>query len=280
MFYLCIEIFLSCVETFDIIYPSVALKPYIRYYWYLKTDNAEPVYERVIPTGCISMVFHKANPIYSATEGIYQPQTFVCGLSDDFTDLKTWGQVEMIVVVFEPFGAKSFFSIPVNEFYNESVPVDDIGNLLLRDLQYRIQDEPDTARCIKFIEDYLIRRLYRTVDYNYKRMSAVIDVINHKPQANIHDLAQTACLSYKQFGRVFTEYIGAKPKEFSRVVRFQRALYLMQTRQESNLTQLSFESGYYDQPHLIREFKAFSGYTPTELIAVCPPYSDYFSTLR
>lgn len=268
------------METFDITYPSLALAPYIRYYWCLKTDNKESVQERIIPTGCISLIFHKANPIFSKTQGDFQPLTFVCGLSDDFTDLETSGPTEMIVVVFEPFGAKSFFSVPVYEFYNESIPVDALENHLLNELQNRIQDEPDNKKCIAFIEDFLTKRLCHVSDYNYKRISAVINVINQNTQININDLAQTACLSYKQFSRVFMEYVGAKPKEFTRVIRFQRTLFMLQMQPDMNLTQLSVESGYYDQPHLIREFKSFSGYTPSELLSVCPPYSDYFSTLR
>ncbi|HCO68016.1 MAG TPA: AraC family transcriptional regulator [Dysgonomonas sp.] len=268
------------MEIFDIIYPSPALAPYIRYYWYLRTESNQPGTERIIPTGCISMIFHKANLLFSENRQDYQPRNFICGLSDGYTNLITSGTTEMLVVVFQPFGAKPFFSVPVNEFYNDSVPVEDMENVLLDDLQKRIQDEPDRMLCISYIEDYLMKKLNRTADYNYKRMSAVINRINVNPQASIQSLADTACLSYKQFGRIFAGYVGARPKEFSRVIRFQRALYLMQTHTDFNLTRLAFESGYYDQPHLIREFKAFAGYTPAELISVCPPYSDYFSTLR
>ena len=41
--------------------------------------------------------------------------------------------------------------------------------------------------------------------------------------------------------------------------------------------QLEYECGYYDQAHFIKEFKQFSGYTPTEYRTVCEPYSDFFS---
>jgi transcriptional regulator GlxA family with amidase domain len=84
-------------------------------------------------------------------------------------------------------------------------------------------------------------------------------------------------LSYKQFKRVFAEYTGANPKDWLRTVRFQKALYTLQTQPAISLAQLACECGYYDQPHLIKEFKTFSGYTPVEYSAIYAPCSDYFS---
>jgi AraC-like DNA-binding protein len=54
-------------------------------------------------------------------------------------------------------------------------------------------------------------------------------------------------------------------------------LFVLQFNPHIDLTQLAFECGFYDQSHLIKEFKTFSGYTPAEYLAVCNPYSDYFS---
>ena len=44
-----------------------------------------------------------------------------------------------------------------------------------------------------------------------------------------------------------------------------------------SFSQLAYECGFYDQSHLINEFKVFSGYTPKEYLAACAPHSDYFS---
>lgn len=277
--YICEKKKAVLVESFELIYPTPALKPYVRHYWTLRTDVTDSVSERSIPTGCVSLIFHKANPIFLPGSGDFQPQSFVCGMSDGFTDLVARGGTEMIVVVFEPFGARAFFRMPLNKFYNEMVSVDDLDDLSLRELQARICDQSNNLHCIRLIEMYLIKKLHRFTDYNFRRMSAVVNVVNNRPQVDVNMLAGTACLGYKQFGRVFTEYVGARPKEFMRIIRFQRTLYLMQTQTDMNLTQLAFESGYYDQPHMIREFKTFSGYTPTELAGVCPPHSDYFSSL-
>ena len=92
-------------------------------------------------------------------------------------------------------------------------------------------------------------------------------------------MANTACLSTKQFSRIFTEYVGASPKEFQRIVRVQRVLYLLQENPQYNFAQLAYSCGFSDQSHMIREFKLFTGYTPLEYLLICSPVSDYFSDL-
>ena len=217
--------------------------------------------------------------MFSETSNELQPQSFVGGLSTGFTELTSTGNVDMIVVVFQPFGARAFFNIPMSEFFNKCISIDDIGNNSLKELASQIEYIPDSLSSIKLIEEYFIQQLSSFDNYNHKRMTAAIQSINISPQIDITSLSGAACLSYKQFTRIFTEYIGARPKEFTRIIRFQRALYILQNNPKISLTQLAFECGYYDQPHLIKEFKTFSGCTPTEFIATCSPYSDYFSTL-
>ena len=86
-----------------------------------------------------------------------------------------------------------------------------------------------------------------------------------------------ACLSEKQFSRVFSDNIGLSPKEFSRIIRIQRALSILQNLPRINFAQLAYDCGYTDQSHMIKEFKQFSGYTPKEFLSLYNPFSDYFS---
>jgi len=267
------------MESYNIIFPSVELLPYIRYYWTLDINAAIPVSERVIPTGCIHLVFHKGDRMLDKNKNELQPRSFICGHNSDYTDIVNNGTVSMIVVVFQPSGSMAFFDLPANEFRHNNISLGDIDINELKILEQKIQETIDTKRCIDFIEEYLRRQLHVSKDYNHKRMSTVINEINNQPQVNINILSDIACLSNKQFTRIFTQYIGTTPKEFLRTIRFQRALYLLQVKSQTSLTRLSLECGYYDQSHLIKDFKTFSGYTPTEFISVCQPYSDYFSTL-
>jgi len=126
------------------------------------------------------------------------------------------------------------------------------------------------------IEQFLLKRLIHLAEYNLKRIETTIRLIN-LGQTDIITLADAACLNRKQCNRVFSDYIGSNPKEFSRIVRFQRVLHILETQPQISFAALTCECGYFDQSHLIKEFKALSGYTPTKYIAACLPISYYFS---
>jgi len=265
------------MENFSIIYPSDVLAFYIKHYWILEIESHTSISERIIPTGYVNLVFHKADRMYSSSQKSLQPQSFICGQNSDYADLSAKGKVYMIVVVFQPHGANAFFNIPIDKFYGQCISVNDIESKHLSELEDRIQNTDNNNQCINLIEKYLIRKLYSLENYQYKRIISTIQQINTQTQINITNLADKACLSTKQFNRIFMQYVGTSPKEFSRIIRFQRSLYTLQTKPEISLTELSYHCGYYDQSHLIRDFKSFSGYNPSEYLSVCAPYSDYFS---
>jgi len=264
------------MEEFQIIQPSPLLAPYVKHYWFLKTDNISQSVQRIIPTGNVCLVFHRGENMFSVSKGEQQPKAFISGQSTGYSDLQQRGTVDMISVTFQPHGAKAFFAVPVNELLESTISINDISDPALVELQNYLMDAHDILSCVRLIEAFLMKRLNIVKVINYQRMNAVIQSINAR-QTNIENLAQTSCLSYKQFKRIFSEYIGANPKDFLRIIRFQRALYTLQIYPQTNLTQLAFECGYYDQPHLIKEFKTFSGYTPSAYISICAPYSDYFT---
>ena len=87
------------------------------------------------------------------------------------------------------------------------------------------------------------------------------------------------CGGEKQFSRIFSEYIGIAPKDFLRIIRLQRTLSVLQHNPGISFAQLSYECGFTDQSHMIKEFKLFSGYTPKEYLNRYAPISDYFSSI-
>jgi AraC-like DNA-binding protein len=242
----------------------------------MAASSETPVSERVIPKGMMSLMFHRGERIFSSSGNRLQPRAFLSGQDTAHFDLSYRGSIDMISVEFHPAGAKAFFNLPMIELNGQVVSIDLLSNPQLMELEQRLFETPDPQTCIFHIEQFLYKRLYRQDAHNLKRIDAVMQSI-YRGEQNIDRLAQTACLGYKQFKRIFAGYVGANPKDFLRVVRFQKALHTLQIQPRITLTQLAYECGYYDQAHFIRDFKQFSGYTPAEYMAVCNPYSDLFS---
>ena len=101
------------MEEFLIIKPSPHLAPYIKNYWLLKTDVTSPAIVRTLPTGMMSLVFHRGNRILSVKERELHPRAFLSGHEKCFADLEYNGQINMISVTFKPTGVRAFFNLPV-----------------------------------------------------------------------------------------------------------------------------------------------------------------------
>lgn len=262
------------MESFRLITPTAPLAGFVKQYWILRTGA---VSERIIPSGNIQLCFYSGASLACGGQ-VWNSQAVLCGQSSGFADLQVLGGIRIISVVFQPYGAHTFFALPMAELCGQKVTAGQLSDAGLRELEQRIAGTPDDDACIGMIEAFLQKRFRSEAEYNYRRMLSAIALIDRSGgEVRLPELARAACLSGKQFQRVFSAYVGMKPKEFLRVVRFQYALSVLQRSPGMSFSRLAYECGYYDQSHLINEFRAFSGYTPGEYVSVCLPYSDYFS---
>ena len=95
-----------------------------------------------------------------------------------------------------------------------------------------------------------------------------------------YPFSQTACLGYKQFKRIFAEYVGLNPKDFIQITRFRKTFNILQSTPQISISKVAYDCGYYDKSHLIKEFKMFTGYTPTQLLDICDTYTENLSVFN
>lgn len=85
-----------------------------------------------------------------------------------------------------------------------------------------------------------------------------------RQQFSVAALAHDVNLSERQFGRVFRELVGLSPKQFSRIARLDRVLRSSASGVVyPSLDHLAGRYGYHDASHLIHEFRALIGLSPT-----------------
>ncbi len=90
-----------------------------------------------------------------------------------------------------------------------------------------------------------------------------MEIIRAKGQTSIDSLIRNIGISGRQLERKFNRLVGLTPKTFSRILRFQNVLNLLNRNHFQVLTTLGLECGFYDQAHFIHEFKEFTGQSPT-----------------
>ncbi len=277
-------VFLQAMNQFQVLSPSVLLAPYVKQYWFVTMDNVCEGVQRLVPMGCMVLSFQRANRTYSSRERNFLPQSHVAGMTTHYTDLRFSGKIDFVCIVFQPGGARSFFRRPVSEFSCNNLPLDALGDPEFCELESRVCETRSNQECVEHIEQFLLRRLSNlrgtTVCCGDKRMRAVIRSIG-QGETNVGKLAETACLGYKQFKRVFWENMGMNPKDLLRITRFQRVYQALQQHTPLTLEQLAETYGYYDKSHVIKELKGLCGFTPAALHEACDAvYSPYHALFR
>jgi len=89
-------------------------------------------------------------------------------------------------------------------------------------------------------------------------------VIARHGEIKIDDLARQVELSERQLERKFVEQVGIPPKLYCRISRLDYALRLKEAKPQRTWTELTFLSGYFDQNHMVKDFKALAGTAPSE----------------
>lgn len=253
--------------------PREELRPYVRYYWTLESDERFSIL--TFPIGCPQMIFHKKAPLYIPEIDKRQSQFTISGQVNFPAHIQSEGGLDMVVAVFYPHTIGMFIDTPPSAFYNQEISGYDIGNRQLNVIAQRIFDCEDDKVCIDILEGFLMSRIRPSL--NIGRIGKSVATLLCAPSTPVNDLAYGACLGTRQYERVFRETVGMNPKGYARIVRFQKALWLMQ-RGERNYAHIAAECGYSDQSHFIRSFKVLSGHTPELLLKHCAPYSDLFTS--
>jgi len=259
----------------DFYRPSNSLQSFIRYYWVMNLNKSLDAL--TFPIGCPQLIFHRRTRFYIQELESEQARFSISGQVNFPARIQSSGDVETIVAVFYPHAIGTMFNIPVSSFYNEEIDGYSLGDKSLNVLADGVLNADDSTEAIKLIEKWLLSRLTESGIYNFNRVGASLKQLFFDNSISVEAMAQRACLSRKQFERVFFNAVGMKPKEYSSVARFQKSLWLMQNGNR-NFADIAYSCGYADQSHFIRECRRYSGTTPAELLKTEPVYSDLFAS--
>ena len=107
-----------------IILPREELRPYVRYYWMLESD--EPFSVLTFPIGCPQIIFHRKSPLYVPEFAASQNAFTISGQVNFPVHIQSDGNLDMIVAVFYPHTVGMFIGTPPSVFYNQEISGYDI----------------------------------------------------------------------------------------------------------------------------------------------------------
>ena len=265
--------------------PSPKLSPYIKRYWAIENvlDEGETCIQRIIPTGLPELLLYFTPRPKILTDNKYQSDNAALyGHHNDFFDIEFSGSLSVFSIVFQPQGLMQFFDFPLSEIYNRNVSLKDINGQAGRDLEEKMNYATTFQQRVDIAENYLFGLLKTNFDdFDFRRINHIAELIKQTHgKVSVNQMASEACLSRKQFERIFAEHIGISPKQYLKIIRFQSAIFQKQQNNSLNMTELSYESGYFDQSHFINDFKSMSGLTPKQYFAENDSCSDFFEILE
>ncbi len=261
--------------------PSADLAPYIKQYWGMNSalTGGRKHIQRIVPNGLMELSFYLGEaPRNLNGEKFFCSHSLISGQLRSHFDIVTEGYTDLFSVSLKPYGATMFFDIPMSEITDYHIA---LRNLVPKNMELpeeKLYEAGNFQSRVHIIEEWLriLKKQNRENYYLQRIMYNIQKINNSRGHSTIEDLAGHACLSRKQYERIFNGQIGLTPKNFLRIIRFQNAIHYKQKFPEADLLDLTYQCGYYDQSHMIRDFKALSGHTPKQYFDVCPPVSDYF----
>jgi AraC-like DNA-binding protein len=247
--------------------PSPLLNNLVECYWTVRAPhNTLGKPERLIPGGRIEMMFNFADPLRwliseDNAQGIAMQNAFLMGPRDRIFYACSTGAIDMAGIRFKPGGLAAFTNVPVLTLLNQVVPAEYIFGAIVKDWQgmlYEMQTDQDKINLF----DRLLIQAVSNEDTEFQMVSSVLETmrINTDPTL-IQSICDKTGWYYKKLERAFQKYAGYTPKYYSKIVRFNKALRLMVSSNQS-LTGICYDCHYFDQSHFIKDFHQFAGTTP------------------
>lgn len=221
--------------------PTAALRPWVECFW-TNSDRAPSGVQRVLPDGCADLVFD-----------LQERSSAVVGTMTRPLVLPEHGSFEFFGVRFRPGRAAAFLRIPLAEVTDARVPLGEIWRGWSDGILERRLSELRAG-----IESELLRRLDPERD---RRVDAAVARIVDGDM-RIDELAREIGISRQHLARQFHHHVGVSPKTFARVMRFRRLTNSLGAS-DVDWADLAAEHGFYDQSHLIADFRELAGTTPS-----------------
>jgi AraC-like DNA-binding protein len=239
----------------------------VAYVGYDRTST-RPVLRRLTALGSIVVVIDLDQPTRLEVEGSPAPagSSPVSGLCDRPMTYAQHGRERGVIVELTPLGARALFGLPLREIANASVSLVDLIGSRARRLAEQLGEARGWRERFRLLDDRLTAWMLNGPELAPPVHGAWQQLTRSDGRTRISALAEQVGWTRQHLNARFREQIGLSPKSAARIARLHRAIHLATKPNPQWWSDIAAACGYTDQSHLILDFRALTGLTPTELI--------------
>lgn len=182
--------------------------------------------------------------------------------------IDTAEQTAVVGIVFRAGAAAAFFRERMDTMANSHVDLDALAGGQARSLRQRLLEAGGAQARLSIVERWLRSHAVAVGASIHPAVAHALRMLDAAPDVpRITAIAAHCRLSPRRFGELFREQVGMSPKRYARLQRFQRVVAQAHQRVRVDWAGVAADCGFHDQAHLVHEFRAFSGMTPTAYLA-------------
>ena len=221
--------------------------------------------ERVLPDGAVRLVFNFGDAPFVGDE---QGQALeAIGASTAPVVVRMRRKVEGLSVTLRPGAAAVLLGLPAGEIGGTAVHLDALWRGEGMELLERMTEAPDDAARVAMLQAVLQRRLRDSDNAgNTIAMHAARLIAGSDGRRPLREVAAAVGVGERRLQQLFHVHVGLSPRAWSRLARMHGCLRALRQQPSPAWAEVALEGGFYDQSHLVNEFRALCGVTPTEFL--------------
>lgn len=220
---------------------------------------------RVLPDTCVELfVNYTSSPVAIIDNELHKGSIITFRMSRPM-DVQMRKGAGCLALCFHPGMAYRFFQVPMHALSDTTVALSDIWSRMAEEIEDKLASLCDNNVRVDVLQKYLLAQLV----WN-KNDLHVIHCLREAALSGgaiaVSKLANDIGISQRHLSRKFQQCVGLSPKEYLRVCRFIQSLNHLKKYPTLSLTEVGYQSGYYDQAHFNRDYKTYTGHSPGEVV--------------
>jgi AraC-like DNA-binding protein len=260
------------MATCNVFHPAPPLRRVVDRYVYVDVAIPAHVVKPLSPRAEIGITFNldvRHSVLHESDAGFVTPidaVTVYGPLSRRIVNIRSTGHYRAFLILFKGTGCYRLLRVLPAELADGAFDACDVAGPAINVVHEHLAETGSAAEMARIADEYLLSKL--GADEEPHPIHHIAGrLVASGGRARLSRLAERSGLSMRQVERKFLEQIGISAKRYARIVRFRSALRLRAQDPALTWTDVSHLAGYYDQNHMVKEFRELAGATP----------SDYYS---